>query len=119
MTADEFRQLALSLPDAVESTHMNHPDFRVAGKIFATLGPDEEWGMVKLTPDQQAKFTRTEPTVFQPIKGAWGRQGCTRVELSPASEEAVRQALELALHNIDKKKGSSPKGSKSGRRKSK
>ena len=50
MTADEFRRLALSLPEAVESSHMDHPDFRVAGKIFATLGPDETWGMVKLTP---------------------------------------------------------------------
>ena len=52
MTADEFRGLALDLPEAVEGAHMGHPDFRVGGKIFASLGPDEAWGMVKLPPDQ-------------------------------------------------------------------
>ena len=66
MTADEFRSLALSLPEAAESAHMDHPDFRVRGKIFATLGPKEEWGMVKLTPEQQATFLRTEPEVYHP-----------------------------------------------------
>ena len=70
MTADEFRNLALSLPEAVESAHMGHPDFRVGGKIFATLGaPDEDWGMVKLTPEQQKQFIREEPEIFVPVKG--------------------------------------------------
>jgi len=75
MTADEFRGLALSLPEAVEGAHVGHPDFRVRGKIFATLEPAEDWGMVKLTADQQALFVRTEPGVFQPVNGGWGRRG--------------------------------------------
>ena len=58
MTADEFRRLALELPDAAEAAHMDHPDFRIRGKIFATLGPDEQWGMVNLTADEQASFIR-------------------------------------------------------------
>jgi len=93
MTADEFRNLALSLPEAAEKAHMNHPDFRVRGKIFATLGPDEAWGMVKLTPEDQSLFVRTAPAVFQPVNGAWGRGGCTYVHLEAATEPEVRQAL--------------------------
>jgi len=104
MTADDFRGLALSLPEAEEREHMGHPDFRVGGKIFATLGPDETWGMVKLTPDQQATFLRTEREVFQPINGAWGRKGATKVVLGPASEPSVIQALRLAWRNTAPKK---------------
>lgn len=104
MTADDFRTLALSLPEAVEAEHMGHPDFRVGGKIFATLGPGEAWGMVKLTPAQQATFIRTEPEVFAPIKGAWGKKGATRVELEPASEPSVRQALIAAWRNTAPKR---------------
>lgn len=74
MIADEFRAIALSLPEASEGAHMDHPNFRVGGKIFATLGPEEEWGMVKLLPDQQAAYMRAEPGVFEPAKGAWGRR---------------------------------------------
>jgi hypothetical protein len=96
MTADEFRSLAISLPEAVESAHMGHPDFRVCGKIFATLGPAEEWGMVKLTSEDQAVFVRTEPKVFRPVNGAWGRRGCTYVRLEAATEPSVRQALVAA-----------------------
>jgi hypothetical protein len=105
VTADDFRSLALSLPEASEDAHMGHPDFRVRGKIFATLGaPDEAWGMVKLTPDQQAVFVRTEPRVFQPVKGAWGRRGCTNVRLAAATEAAVRQALVAAWRNTAPKR---------------
>ena len=93
MTGRRFRNLALSLPKASESAHMNHPDFRVRGKIFATLGPDEDWGMVKLTPDLQASFIAFEPHVFEPFNGAWGRRGCTKVILDAAQELTVRQAL--------------------------
>jgi hypothetical protein len=100
MTADEFRDLALSLPEAAEAAHMGHPDFRVRGKIFATLGPNEDWGMVKLTPDEQAIFVRTEPDVFQPVKGAWGRRGCTHICLEKATETAVRQAIIAAWRNM-------------------
>jgi len=93
MTADEFRSLALSFPEATEHAHMGHPDFRVGGKIFATLGPGEEWGMVKLPVDQQESFVRSEPEVFQPASGAWGRGGATIVHLCAANEHSVRQAL--------------------------
>ena len=72
MTAAEFRRLALSLPEAEEREHMNHPDFRVGGKIFATLGyPDRSRGMVKLFPDQQAEFVAANPAMFVPVNGAW------------------------------------------------
>jgi hypothetical protein len=104
MTADEFRSLALTLPEATEASHMNHPDFRVRGKIFATLGPKEAWGMVKLTPEQQGVFIRTEPKVFEPVRGAWGRKGCTIVQLDAATEPSVRQALIAAWRNTAPKK---------------
>jgi hypothetical protein len=99
VTADEFRRLALSLPEASEGSHMNHPDFRVGGKIFATLWPDGDWGMVKLTAEQQAVFTRSEPKVFQPVKGGWGRRGATKVCLLVATEPSVWQALVAAWRN--------------------
>ena len=104
MTAQEFRELALSLPEAMEAAHGGHPDFRVRGKIFATLGPDESWGMAKLTPELQALFVRTEPKVFQPVHGAWGRWGCTYVRLEAASEPSVRQALIAAWRNTAPKR---------------
>ena len=104
MTADDFRSLALSLPEAVEKAHMGHPDFRVRGKIFATLAPGEERGMVKLTPDQQALFVRTEPDVFEPVPGAWGRKGCTYIRLEAATEPSVRQSLVAAWRNTAPKR---------------
>jgi hypothetical protein len=104
VTADEFRSLALSLPEAAEDAHMGHPDFRVRGKVFATLGPDESWGMVKLPADLQASFVRTEPNVFEPASGAWGRGGCTIVRLADAEEPTVRQALIAAWRNTAPKR---------------
>jgi hypothetical protein len=104
MTADDFRNLALTFPETIESAHMDHPDFRVGGKIFATLGPKEAWGMVKLTPEQQRLFVRTEPAVFKAIKGTWGKRGATQVILEPATEPAVRQAMEAAWRNTAPKK---------------
>ena len=104
MTANDFRQLALALPEAVENAHMDHPDFRVNGKIFATLGPREAWGMVKLTPDEQNLFVRTDPKAFEALSGAWGKRGCTKVILDVAEESAVRQALVAAGLNIAPKK---------------
>ena len=100
MTADEFRTIALSLPDTVESSHMKHPDFRVRGKIFATLGyPSREWGVVALTPEQQADVCQKEPDVFVPVKGAWGRAGSTQVYLQLARKRSVRAALQAAWRN--------------------
>lgn len=99
MSGDEFRSLALGLPETSESAHMSHPDFRVGGKIFATLGPDEDWGMVKLTPDEQVVYMRADPDVFHPANGAWGRRGCTIVRLCNAEESIVRDALAAAWRN--------------------
>ena len=101
VTVAEFRSLALSLPEAVESGHMDHPDFRVRGKIFATLGyPDEAWGMVKLTPEQQGQFIRAEPGVFVPAAGAWGQHGSTTVRLASVSDGSVRHAIAAAWRNV-------------------
>jgi hypothetical protein len=101
MTSDEFRKLALEIPSSVEMSHMSHPDFRVAGRIFATLGaPDDGWGMVKLTPEQQRTFMKKSPAVFSPCKGAWGRRGCTNVHLAKATPGTVRTALDLAAKNV-------------------
>ena len=75
MTARDFREIALSFPEAVESAHMRHPDFRVGGRIFATLGyPDEEWGTIKSTPEERRKFVQVNPEMFRPVKGAWYRR---------------------------------------------
>jgi hypothetical protein len=101
MTPDGFRRLALGMPEASEVGHMGHPDFRVRGKIFATLGyPDENWGMVKLTSEQQEAFVSAEPEVFAPVKGGWGRRGATIVRLRPAKTRSVRVALAVAWRNV-------------------
>ncbi len=100
MTANEFRKLALSLPETTEAAHMAHPDFRVAGKIFATMGyPRAGWAMVGLTPDQQELFVRTQPKSFVPVKGKWGEKGATNVVLRHAARAAVREALINAWRN--------------------
>jgi hypothetical protein len=104
MTADEFRALALALPEAEEGEHMGHPDFRIRNKIFASLAPDESWGMVKLTPAQQKSFRFAEPKVYQPMTGAWGKMGYTKVCLAVADELTVRQALAAAWRNTAPKK---------------
>jgi len=101
MTATQFRKLALSLPDVVESSHQAHPDFRVRNKIFATLGyPDERWGMVRLAPDQQATLLRSEPAVFRPAAGAWGRSGSTVVLLSAAKLAQLRPVIRQAWEHV-------------------
>jgi hypothetical protein len=101
MSSDEFRKMALEIPTAVEQSHMNHPDFRVIGKIFASLGvPDESWGMVKLTLDQQRAFIEKAPEVFKPCSGAWGRAGATNVYLASAKASLARAAIKAAAKNI-------------------
>ena len=104
MTKAAFRKLALSLPEAKQAMHMNHPDFRVQGKIFATIWPNDKFGMVKLTPGEQAVLIQQEPDVFQPVKGYWGRKGATSVCLPLASEASVKQALIAAWRNTAPKK---------------
>ena len=84
---------------------MDHPDFRVRGKIFATLGyPEKGWGMVKLTPEQQERFVQSEPTVFVPAAGAWGKRGSTTVRLAKANGETVFTALVAAWRNVAPKR---------------
>ena len=101
MTVHEFRRLALGFPGASESAHMNHPDFRAGGRIFASLGyPDDDWGMVKLTPAQQKACLSEHPAVFGSCKGAWGKSGATSVHLASAGKTAVRAALEAAWRNV-------------------
>ena len=104
VTANQFRKLALSLPETEEKEHMGHPDFRVRGKIFATLGPEEDWGMVKLTPEQQAEHMAAEPEVFEPASGAWGRGGATIVQLAKAKKSAVGEAMLSAWRNTAPKR---------------
>jgi hypothetical protein len=101
MTPDDFRRIALSMPQAAEAAHMGHPDFRVAGKVFATLGwPDGAWAMVRLTTDQQAMLVTAMPRMFQPVSGGWGRRGSTNVRLAEADEAALESALSMAWRNI-------------------
>jgi hypothetical protein len=96
VTAESFRQLALSLEGAIESAHMGHPDFRVNGRIFATLHTNDTFGMVKVSPDEQQELLRASPGIFEPSSGAWGRQGCTNVRLASATPATVRPGLLLA-----------------------
>jgi Protein of unknown function (DUF419). len=99
MTGGEFRKLATSFEGAVEQSHMGHPDFRVAGKIFATLGPDEDWAMVWLKQEDQASFIAAQPDVFSPASGAWGMQGATIIQLKAAKRSVVKEALEMAFQH--------------------
>jgi hypothetical protein len=105
MTAKDFRQLALALPETEEHAHMKHPDFRVGGKIFATLGyPDKTRGMVKLSPEDQHYFSKDYPDAFVPVKGAWGRKGATSVHLKAAKKDILRKALDAAWRNTAPKR---------------
>jgi len=96
-TPEDFRRIALSFAGAEERAHMAHPDFRVGGKIFATLGsPDAAHGMVQLMPEQQALAIEAEPAAFRPASGAWGRGGSTLVRLEAVSDEWLERTLEWA-----------------------
>jgi hypothetical protein len=99
MSPREFRRIALGMSEAIEGAHMGHPDFRVHGRIFATLHADDRHGMVKLTPEQQDQFVRDNPGTFEPENGAWGLQGCTRVLLSAVDQETLGEAMTLAWQN--------------------
>ena len=105
MTPAAFRKLALGLEGATESAHGGHPDFRAAGKVFATMGyPDNGWAMVKLTPDQQEMLCAAEPAMFRPVKGGWGLRGATNLSLAAADARTARSALAMALKNATEKK---------------
>lgn len=106
MKPADFRKLALSLPEAVESAHMGHPDFRVNKRIFASVFTRDnvEFGMVKLKPEQQREFVKADPQVFEPVAGGWGRGGATQVNLKTAKKRSLRLALFTAWFNIAPKR---------------
>jgi hypothetical protein len=100
MTSEGFRKLALTLPESHESSHQDHPDFRVGKRVFATLAyPNPSFGMVKLTPTQQAHFVAAHPKIFVPVKGGWGARGATNVKLKAANRDALWPALLQAWRN--------------------
>lgn len=101
MSSNRFRLIALALPGVIEASHQGHADFRVGKRILASLGyPDDNWGMVKLTPEQQSILVEAEPDIFRPVPGGWGRQGSTNVRLAKADQATLRSALTLAWSNI-------------------
>jgi hypothetical protein len=97
MTVDDFRRIALSLEGVEESSHMGSPDFRVGGRIFATLASQRQgYGNLMLTPEQQAAFVGDAPDLFLPVAGGWGRNGATHIRLAPATEDVLAGALRAA-----------------------
>jgi hypothetical protein len=98
MTPDQFRKVALSFPESTESAHNGHPDFRVGGKIFATLGfPDDSCAVVMLGPEDQQFFIKQYAGMFEPVRGSWGQRGSTVINLAAARVAPVRAALEIAF----------------------
>jgi len=116
MNAADFRRIALSLEGAEEGSHMGAPDFRVEGRIFATLASQAEgYGNLMLTPEQQADFVQELPEVFLPIAGGWGRMGMTRIRLAQASEDVLSGALRTAWKlRVEKNAGATKKKKKRG-----
>ena len=117
MNIHDFRRIALSLEGAEESSHMGNPDFRVGGRIFATLAAAKQgYGNIMITPEQQAAFVEELPEVFIPVKGGWGRNGATHVRLELANEDllagALRTAWKLRLEKNAKADKKSPPRSK-------
>lgn len=99
MTEEEYRSLALSMPEAVEGAHMRHADFRVRTKIFATLWPDGVTGVLKLSPEQQALLVEAQDDIFRPAKGAWGAKGMTEVRFDRLSASALQAPMRMAWEN--------------------
>ncbi len=101
MSASRFRRAALTLPGAVEGAHQRTADFRVGKRVFATLGyPDDAWGTLKLTAEQQAMLVDAEPEIFRPVPGGWGKQGYTNVLLAKANATTLKSALGMAWKNV-------------------
>jgi hypothetical protein len=99
MQSEDFRRLALALPEAVEKSHFGQADFRVKNKIFASM-PDVSAGVVKLKPEQREMMVAAEPKIFSALKGGWGDQGWTRVDLATADETTLKSALVAAWRNV-------------------
>jgi hypothetical protein len=110
MDVQDFRRIALSFVGAEESSHMGSPDFRVGGRIFATLASqDKGFGNLMLMPEQQAEFVAEAPEVFLPVPGGWGRSGATHVRLDAVGEDVLRGALETAWRNRSDKNKKAPR----------
>ena len=114
MTIDDFRRIALSLEGAEESSHMGSPDFRVGGRIFATLASQRQgYGNLMLTPEQQAAFVEEAPDLFLPVPGGWGRNGATHIRLADANEDVLAGALRAAWQiRVAKNQGASRRPAK-------
>jgi hypothetical protein len=112
MNAKDFRRIVLGMEGAIESSHMDHPDFRVGNRIFATLTHDEQMGMVALPAGEvQQEFIRAYPSAFSMVNGAWGLQGATRVHLASAEEDAVGEAVTAAWRHAVTKGPTKPRKS--------
>ncbi len=111
MKAADFRRIALTFEGAEESSHMGAPDFRVGGRIFATLASEDQgYGNLMLTPELQTEFVRELPKVFLPIHGGWGRMGATHIRLSQASQDVLTGALRAAWKlRVEKNAGTKKK----------
>jgi hypothetical protein len=117
LNAADFRRVALSLDGAEEGSHMGAPDFRVGGRIFATLASQHEgYGNLMLTPEIQADFVNDAAEVFLPIRGGWGRMGMTHICLAKATEDvlagALRAAWKLRLEKNDRTRSKTKKPAK-------
>jgi hypothetical protein len=121
MNIKDFRRMALSMEGAEEGSHMGHPDFRVAGRIFATLAAAKlGYGNLMLTPEQQATFVAELPELFVPVKGGWGRMGATHIVLSAAKEDVLGGALRAAWQlRVEKNQKSAKKSSSVAKNKTK
>src|SRR5258708_19759961 len=96
MPSNRFRRVALSLPGVIEGSHQGHADFRAGKRIFATLGyPDQEWGTLILTPEQQSVLVEAEPDIFRPVPGGWGKRGSTNWRLPRPDQPTLQNALPI------------------------
>jgi hypothetical protein len=112
MTAADFRRIALSFDGAEEGSHMGAVDFRVGGRIFATLASVKDgFGNLMLTPEIQAEFVAEAPDLFVPVAGGWGRMGVTHIRLAKADRDILAGALAAAWKlRVDKNAGTRPRG---------
>jgi len=116
MTASDFHRIALSLEGAEEGSHFGAVDFRLGGRIFATLASvDEGYGNLMITPELQAEFIAERPDLFLPVHGGWGRMGITHIRLALADEDTLTSALHTAWKLRFEKNAKS--GSKGGAKK--
>ena len=77
MKVADFRRLALALEGAEEGSHMGNPDFRVGGRIFATLASQKQgYGNLMLTPRYKRSLLLSSLMCFCPFTvdgAAWVR----------------------------------------------